>query len=100
MFQWRLGRLLRASISAKKRKAAREGSPSRVDRGPAKDRLDWRRLADAIDLTRGEHPGSGNRRPRIMTLRHWITSFRLLLGWPHIESRARKGNRFPYFDPK
>src|SRR5512132_881373 len=29
---------------------------------------------------KGKHPGHMSRRPRRKTMRHWITSFRLLLG--------------------
>ena len=35
-------------------------------------------LADAA-LVKGKHPGHVSRRPRRKTMRHWITSFRLLL---------------------
>src|SRR3954469_2122715 len=38
------------------------------------------------DLTRGEHPGHQRARPRHKTMRHWITSFRSLIGEPDLEA--------------
>ena len=53
------------------RRAAREGSPSIVDRV----RLRTGDAQSGADLVRGENPGQASRRPRRKTMRHWITSF-------------------------
>jgi hypothetical protein len=39
------------------------------------------------DLTRGKHPGHQRARPRHKTMRHWITSFRSLIGEPDLRER-------------
>ena len=56
------------------------GSPSIVSprSNSARTALLGRRSLRGADLTRGEDPGHGSRGPRQTTMRHWITSFRLL----------------------
>ena len=68
--------------SREQRKGRPEGRPfacqTAVRRGP-------RGVASSgADLRRGENPGPCNRRPRLKTIRHWITSFRLLTGCPRM----------------
>ena len=77
---------------AQKRRAAREGSPSIVD--PRSVRTAMRRLRGA-DLDRGEDPGRACGRPRHKTMRHWITSFRLLMGKPDIAQIGADGRARP-----
>jgi len=57
------------------RRATRAGSPSIVGRsgcGPLNAAL------SGADLDRGEDPGQMSRKLRRLTMRHWITSFRLV----------------------
>jgi hypothetical protein len=51
------------------------------------------------DLTRGEHPGHQRGRPRHKTIRHWITSFRSLIGEPDLEVAIRARKHFGFVPP-
>jgi hypothetical protein len=62
----------------RQRGAALASSPSIVRPRSACDRNNV--ALRGADLTRGEHPGHQRARPRRKTMRHWITSFRLLIG--------------------
>jgi hypothetical protein len=71
------------------RGAARKSSPSIARPRSACDRNGV--ALRGADLTRGKHPGHQRTRPRHKTMRHWITSFRSLIGEPDLEAPPLSG---------
>jgi hypothetical protein len=75
-------------LRSKKRQLTQRGAALASSPSIAWPRSTWDRNSVALrgaDLTRGEHPGHQRGRPRHKTIRHWITSFRSLIGESDLE---------------